>query len=192
MKSTIFSAIAALAVVFMATAAAPAHEGHGGSYDGNCPHCGDNNGACGNGACGNGNCGNGNRGNGNRRRGNCQNGNCGNGNRRNGGYDNTHLPYGSPYRVGRRAQAALAYPWHCNYYHTEWGSPVALVVPPTAERQYSMGWGVGNTRLTRIHHQFGRPYPGEFSGDVGRQFQATPNWPSDTSQFGVYYVRGPW
>lgn len=92
---------------------------------------------------------------------------------------------------GRRCQAALAYSWNCGYYYTQWGSPVALVVPPTAERQYSMGWGVGNTRLTRIYHQFGRPYPGNYFGP-GRRFLATPYWPSDTAQFGVYYVRGPW
>ena len=92
---------------------------------------------------------------------------------------------------GHRCQAALSYPWHCGYYYTPWGSPVALVVPPTAEKQYSMGWGVGNTRLTRIYHQFGRPYPGTTVGPGGR-FRATPYWPSDTAQFGVYYVRGPW
>ncbi len=95
-------------------------------------------------------------------------------------------------RCGRRCQAALAYPWHCGYYYTQWGSPVALVVPPTAEKQYSMGWGVGNTRLTRIYHQYGRPYPGPYAGNPGQRFSATPYWPSDTSQFGVYYVRGPW
>ena len=101
--------------------------------------------------------------------------------------------YGANYgRCGPRCQAALAHPWHCNYYHTQWGSPVALVVPPTAEKQYSMGWGVGNTRLTRTYHQFGRPYPGTYAGEVGRRFNATPYLPSDTSQFGVYYVRGPW
>ena len=105
------------------------------------------------------------------------------------GVDAYALNYG---HCKRRCQAHLAYPWNCNYYHTEWGSPVALVVPPTAEKQYSMGWGVGNTRLTRIYHQFGRPYPGAAAGGVGQPFQATPYWPSDTSQFGVYYVRGPW
>lgn len=93
---------------------------------------------------------------------------------------------------GPRCQASLAYPWNCGYYYTQWGSPVALVVPPTAERQYSMGWGVGNTRLTRIYQQFGRPYPGNAVVSPGRRFLATPYWPSDTAQFGVYYARGPW
>ena len=86
----------------------------------------------------------------------------------------------------------MSYPWHCNYYHAEWGSPVALVVPPTAEKQWNMGWGVANDRLTRIYHQFGRPYPGEYVDGEGQQFLPTPRWPSDTSQFGVYYVRAPW
>ena len=92
---------------------------------------------------------------------------------------------------GRKCQTALSYPWQCGYYYTPWGAPTTLVVPPTAERQYSMGWGVGNTRLTRIYPQFGRPYPGAVMGPGGR-FLATPYWPSDTAQFGVNYVRGPW
>jgi len=93
---------------------------------------------------------------------------------------------------------ALAQPWHGNYYHTEWGSPVALVVPPTAEKQWNMGWGVGSNRLSRTWHQFNRAYPGPVAGaggvvgEGGGQFLQTPRWPSDTSQFGVYYVRGPW
>lgn len=92
----------------------------------------------------------------------------------------------------RAANASVQYPWHCNYYNMQWGTPVALAIPPTAERSFNMGWGVGNTRLTRNWHQFGRPYPGDGAGAIGRSFQATPPWPSDTSQFGVYYVRGPW
>jgi hypothetical protein len=107
-----------------------------------------------------------------------------------GGYPNGAVIYN---RAGvRAANASLQYPWHCNYYNMEWGTPVALAIPPTAERSFNMGWGVGNTRLTRNWHQFGRPYPGDGAGATGRSFQATPPWPSDTSQFGVYYVRGPW
>jgi hypothetical protein len=92
------------------------------------------------------------------------------------------------------AAKALCHPWHCNYYHMEYGSPVALVVPPTAERHYNLGWGVANSRLARTWHHFGRAYPGSVNGGggYGQQFLATPPWPSDTSQFGVYYVRGPW
>ena len=83
------------------------------------------------------------------------------------------------------------YPWHGGYYDAAWGMPVALVVPPTAENQTKWGWGVGNTRVVSIDHQFQRDYPGQ--GIFSRSwFQPTPRWPSDTDQFGVYYVRGPW
>ncbi len=82
-------------------------------------------------------------------------------------------------------------PWHGNYYHTQWGRPLALVVPPTAAFQTNWSWGVGRTTVTPIYHQFARPYPGEMSGAAGT-LRATPLWPSNTSQFGVYYVRGPW
>jgi len=37
---------------------------------------------------------------------------------------------------------------------------------------------------------FQRPYPGPYGGGVG--FLPTPYWPSDTRQFGIYPVRGPW
>lgn len=89
-----------------------------------------------------------------------------------------------PYRMAQN------YAWHGNYIHSEWGGPVALVVPPTAQIRTDYGWGVGNTRIRRIDHQFRRPFPGSVSADG--QFRATPPWPSDTTQFGVYYVRGPW
>jgi len=79
--------------------------------------------------------------------------------------------------------------WHGRYYHTGWQSPVALVVPPTAAYQSKMGRGVGTNRMTPIHPQFRRPWPGT-TGEGG--FQPTPHWPSHTDQFGVYYVRGPW
>ena len=81
-------------------------------------------------------------------------------------------------------------PWHGNYWHTAWGQPVALVVPPTAEMQTHYNWGVCGTRVTRIYNQFGYDYPGPYGG--GMPFLPTPNWPSSTDQFGVYYVRGPW
>ena len=86
---------------------------------------------------------------------------------------------------------SLMQPWHGSYDHTGWGAPVALVVPPTAERQTNWGWGVGSTRVTPIYHQFELGYPGP--GSYNRAaFRPTPQWPSDTTQFGVYYVRGPW
>jgi hypothetical protein len=69
--------------------------------------------------------------------------------------------------------------------------PLALVIPPTAEYQTHWGWGVGNTRVTPNVPQFGRNWPGPAAYNP-RSFLPTPPWPSDTDQFGVYYVRGPW
>jgi hypothetical protein len=93
---------------------------------------------------------------------------------------------------GRQAYYnSMMSPWHGGYYDVAWGMPVALVVPPTAENQTKWGWGVGNTRVVSIDHQFGRNYPGP--GYYNRAFfRPTPAWPSDTDQFGTYYVRGPW
>jgi len=84
-----------------------------------------------------------------------------------------------------------ARPWHGSYYHTAWGTPVALVVPPKVEVQTHWGWGVGRTRITPICPQFSRCWPGEpiYNRSL---FKPTPPWPSDTGQFGAYYVRGPW
>lgn len=80
--------------------------------------------------------------------------------------------------------------WAGGYYHTMWGQPVALVVPPTAALQTHWNWGVAQTSVTPIWRQFSRAYPGAYSG--GRGLLPTPRWPSSTDQFGVYYVRGPW
>jgi hypothetical protein len=94
-------------------------------------------------------------------------------------------------RTGAAWNRAAMYPWHGYYYDPCWGMPIALVVPPNAEAQTNWGWGVGNTRVTTINHQFERNYPGPGIYDR-RGFLPTPPWPSDTNQFGVYYVRGPW
>ena len=81
--------------------------------------------------------------------------------------------------------------WHAGYYHPAWGLPVALVVPPRARFSAEYGWGVGGTRSNFIVHQFSRNYPGP--GQIFRQgLRPAPRWISDTSQFGVYAVRGPW
>jgi hypothetical protein len=82
------------------------------------------------------------------------------------------------------------YPWHGQYYDVAWGVPVAVVVPPTAEAQTHLGWGVGATRVTPIQHQFQRAYPGPGGG--GGPFLPPPAWPSSTDQLGDYYIRGPW
>jgi len=83
-------------------------------------------------------------------------------------------------------------PWHGEYYHTTRGYAVPLVVPPTARMHSEWGWGVAQTEVTPIHHQFRRPYYGEAEGEDSTYFHPTPAWPSSTRQFGVYYVRGPW
>jgi hypothetical protein len=83
------------------------------------------------------------------------------------------------------------YPWHGGYYDAAWGVPVALVVPPTAENQTHLSWGVGSSRVNGIPHQFQRSYPGPRYYDRC-WFRPTPPWPSSTDQLGDYYIRGPW
>jgi hypothetical protein len=85
---------------------------------------------------------------------------------------------------------AQCYNWNRNYANTQYGQPVALIVPPTAQLQTNYGWGVASSRISRIDHQFQRNYPG--NAQFGGPFRTTPLWPSDTTQFGVYPVRGPW
>jgi hypothetical protein len=80
--------------------------------------------------------------------------------------------------------------WHANYAHSEYGAPIAMVVPPTAQLQTNWSWGAPSTSISRIDHQFGRNYNGP--GPFGAGFRKTPVWPSSTHQFGVYHVRGPW
>jgi hypothetical protein len=87
--------------------------------------------------------------------------------------------------------------WHAGYYNTQYGMPVALVVPPTARMQTRWGWGVSQSTMSPIYQQFERPYPGpvtvdEATGLGPSPLLPTPRWPSHTDQFGVYYVRGPW
>lgn len=102
-----------------------------------------------------------------------------------------HCPYcGEGCGGNRRAARHRCQEWAGGYYHTMWGQPVALIVPPTAELQTHWNWGVSQTSVTPIWPQFARAYPGPYFG--GRGFAPTPRWPSSTDQFGVYYVRGPW
>ncbi|MCA9168867.1 MAG: hypothetical protein KDB23_14430 [Planctomycetales bacterium] len=104
---------------------------------------------------------------------------------------------GSPYAAIRRAHAdrgAQWYntnrSWHGQYANVQWGHPVALIVPPTANMQTEYAWGVGRTTMTPIHHQFGRPIATPGAGGAG--LLPTPLWPSSTAQIGYYSVRGPW
>ena len=81
--------------------------------------------------------------------------------------------------------------WHSGYYHVMWGKPLALVLPPTLTHQTNWGWGVGNTRVTPIYPQYSGPMMSNGYGG-GEAYRPTPFYPSDTLQFGVYYIRGPW
>lgn len=97
------------------------------------------------------------------------------------------------YRADRLARYYAAQrPWHGPYSYTPWGTPAALVVPPTAKMQTSLSWGVAQSEMVPIYHQFYRDYPGPAADGGGAGFQPTPYWPSHTDQFGVYPVRGPW
>ena len=82
--------------------------------------------------------------------------------------------------------------WHSGWYSPSEGRPIALVVPPTAEFQSQYSWGVPSSRVMPLYHQFHRPYPGPGAVPGGSPFRPTPNIPSDTVQFGVNSVRGPW
>lgn len=82
-------------------------------------------------------------------------------------------------------------PWHGPYAYTQWGTPVALVVPPTAKMHTAWSWGVSMGEMTPIYHQFHRDYPGGMYGPIEPPLP-TPYWPSHTDQLGVYPVRGPW
>jgi hypothetical protein len=86
---------------------------------------------------------------------------------------------------------SLHMPWNSGYADANYGEPIGLVVPPTVGLQAQYGWGVGGKRITAIYPQFARPYPGPV-GYIGKGFMPTPIWPSDTTQFGVSYIRGPW
>jgi hypothetical protein len=89
------------------------------------------------------------------------------------------------------ARHARSMSWHANYAHTAYGTPLGLVVPPTANMQTKMGWGVAQNEMVPIYHQFHRAYQGGAGGSMGL-IRPTPAIPSHTDQFGVYYVRGPW
>jgi hypothetical protein len=93
-------------------------------------------------------------------------------------------------------QRAATSSWHAGYYHTQWGAPVALMVPPTVRAHTRWSWGVAQSTVMPLYHQFERPYPGPAMGaqygDPSNPLRPTPPWPSHTDQFGVYYIRGPW
>lgn len=87
-------------------------------------------------------------------------------------------------------QQASMNSWHGGYNSWRYGQPTALVVPPTASYQSTYSWGVGQTRSTPIHHQFGRG-AGSYGGMSGG-YQNRPYFPWSTDQFGIYPVRASW
>ncbi len=82
--------------------------------------------------------------------------------------------------------------WHSGWYDPSIGRPMALVVPPTAEFMSQYSWGVPSSRVEPIYHQFDRSYPGAGAVRGSTRMMPTPSTPSDTVQFGVYPIRGPW
>ncbi len=97
------------------------------------------------------------------------------------------------YRADRLARHYAAQrPWHGPYAYTPYGTAVALVVPPNAKMHTSYAWGVSQSEMVPLYHQFYRDYPGPGVVGAGGPFLPTPYWPSHTDQFGVYPVRGPW
>ncbi|HEY1065206.1 MAG TPA: hypothetical protein VGE52_03825, partial [Pirellulales bacterium] len=48
------------------------------------------------------------------------------------------------------------YTWHGNYYNTQYGAPVALVVPPTAFYQTHYTWGMPASHTSLVADQFHR------------------------------------
>jgi hypothetical protein len=99
-----------------------------------------------------------------------------------------HAEYTNRWNQYHAAQS----PWHGGYAHPAWGRPLALIVPPTADNQVQWGWGVGSTNVVPIYHQFNRGNPATYPPGAWSRFRTPPYWPSNTSQFGVYPVRGPW
>ena len=69
---------------------------------------------------------------------------------------------------------------------------VPLVVPPTAEFVSEYSWGVPSSRVMPLYQQYRKPYPGAAYVPGERPLMPTPQHPSDTVQFGVHAIRGPW
>jgi hypothetical protein len=101
------------------------------------------------------------------------------------GYHARHADVVARYYAAQR-------PWNGPYAYTPYGVPVALVVPPNSKMHTSYAWGVSQSEMIPIYHQFFRDYPGVLAVGGGAEIYSTPYWPSHTDQFGVYPVRGPW
>ena len=110
-----------------------------------------------------------------------------------------HLPNVHPHHGWHATRAdtlgryyASQRPWHGPWAYTPYGMPTALVVPPNSKMHTSYAWGVAQSEMIPMYHQFGVAYPGTVGGYSGYGYLPTPYWPSHTDQFGVYPVRGPW
>jgi hypothetical protein len=185
-RSHIRGGLLAAAIIGLLAAAGPAPAGNPqrGCADASCRHCGPACGRCPQPACGQGHCGHG-----------CRHGHCGH--RPCGGCGHCghclHGHYGKHEAIDKRYfLRSQGKSWHSAWYDPAEGRPIALVVPPTAEFQAQYSWGVPSSRVMPIYHQFRRPYPGPGAMPGGTGFLPTPNNPSDTVQFGVNAVRGPW
>ncbi len=82
--------------------------------------------------------------------------------------------------------------WHSGWYNPDVGRPVPLVVPPTAEFVSEYSWGVPSSRVMPLYQQYRKPYPGAAYVPGSRPLMPTPQHPSDTVQFGIHAIRGPW
>jgi hypothetical protein len=105
-------------------------------------------------------------------------------------------PHGGPLPSDAAAAQFGGYPytgaWHAGYQHPMYGQPLALVVPPVSHYQTIYSWGIATTQMPVIYPQYGGPgYGTPWTGANG-DYLLPPYWPSDTRQFGVYYIRGPW
>ena len=81
--------------------------------------------------------------------------------------------------------------WHGQYANPNYARPVAVVVPPNANMMRSLGWGVCGSQMMPLYSQYGTAYPGAVTASSIR-FLSRPVAPSNTQQFGYYYIRGPW
>ena len=82
--------------------------------------------------------------------------------------------------------------WPSGWSTPDVGRPVPLVVPPTAEFVSEYSWGVPSSRVMPLYQQYRKPYPGAAYAPGSRPLMPTPQHPSDTVQFGVHAIRGPW
>ena len=71
------------------------------------------------------------------------------------------------------------------------GADHTVVVPPNVNMMRSQGWGVCGSQMMPLYSQYGTAYPGAVAGSPVR-FLTRPAAPSNTQQFGYYYIRGPW